>query len=356
MNNSLKSTLKSIGVIILGGSGYGAKEFLRLAILHPELEIASIISSTNSGELVSKIHKELNSLCNLKFSKTVDLDVLAQFAHKFIVLALPHEESEKFVINNFQELQTKQICILDLSGAFRLKNKTERSNYYGPIVKELTEEIINSFEYGLTEINSDKIKSATNISNPGCFATGAILSIHPLKSLNILNIAIDGKSGSSGAGRGLKQNFHHPELSGSSFPYAVLKHRHSAEIIEYCIENKKINLAFTPHVIPISRGMLISSYVFLSESKSKQEIIELYTNTYKNCPFIRLVQDPSEIRLVAGSNFCDIYIEVKDNIICVTAALDNLIKGMAGQAIQNINLKCGLPESMGLNHSGLGLV
>jgi N-acetyl-gamma-glutamyl-phosphate reductase len=102
--------------------------------------------------------------------------------------------------------------------------------------------------------------------------------------------------------------------------------------------------------------MLITSYVFLNESKSKQEIIELYTNTYKNCPFIRLVQEPSEIRIVAGSNFCDIYIEVKENIVCVTAALDNLVKGMAGQAIQNINLKCGLPESMGLNHSGLGLI
>ena len=350
--------IDNIGIILIGGTGYGAKEFLRLSLNHAKLEIVQICSSSEQGNKVQDTHKELINLLDREYSAELDLNSLSGFKNKFLVLALPHGQSQNFIGKNYSECKKRNIHILDLSGDFRIKDKTTRGIWY-PSVIDLEEEIFNSFSYGMCEINRKEIKNSQNIANPGCFSTGAILSIYPLvKSMKnkILNIAIDGKSGSSGGGKSPKNAFHHPELNASAFSYSALKHRHESEM-EECLGLENLNkLAFVPHVIPLSRGMLVSSFIFTSCEHSQEEIDEIYKTTYKNEPFVRLLDTPPEIRLVAGSNFIDINVVVRKNVISVTACLDNLVKGMAGQAIQNINIISGEDETMGLNLAPLGLL
>ncbi len=349
---------KKIGIILIGGTGYGAKEFLRLSLNHRELEIFQVCSTSEQGNDVQDTHKELLGLMDKEFSSEMNLDLLDGFSYKFLILALPHGESQKFVLKNFQECKEKQIHIIDLSGDFRIKNKTVREYFY-PSKEDLSPDILSSFAYGLSEINREEIKTTTNIANPGCFSSGAILSLSPLVqsfSDRIMNIAIDGKSGSSGGGKNPNQKFHHPELNSSSYAYSQLTHRHLGEIEESLSMFGLDKIAFTPHVIPISRGMIISSYVFSSESLDKNEILDAYKAAYKDEPFIRIRESSPEIRLVAGSNFLDLNIVVKNNIVSITACLDNLIKGMAGQAIQNINIISDLDETTGLRTPALGLI
>lgn len=349
--------MNKIGAILIGGTGYGAKEFLRLSLNHPELEVVEICSKSESSKYISDLHREFKNILDSRFSQTPSLDLLTPFTHKFIVLALPHGESQLFVKDHFINCKENGIHILDLSGDFRITDTEKRETWY-PNQHNLSEEIYKSFTYGLSEINKDQIKSAQNICNPGCFSTGAILSLYPLiKNYPdlIINIAIDGKSGSSGGGKSPKQTFHHPELNSSAYAYNVLKHRHEAEITDALgVEENK--LAFVPHVIPLSRGMLISAYIFTKDKIKQDDLTNLYISTYKQSKFVRILSNPPEIRLVAGSNFIDIYPVVRDNVISITVAFDNLVKGMAGQAIQNINILSELKEDTGLKLAPLGLV
>lgn len=349
--------IDKIGIILIGGTGYGAKEFIRLSLNHPKLELAQVCSRTQSGQSLGSVHREFSHLTEVKFSKDLDLTTLSQYEHKFIILGLPHGESQNFIDEYYQECFNKNIHILDLSGDFRIKEKATREIWY-PSKNTITTEMYDSFTYGLSEINKERIKTATNIANPGCFATGAIISLYPLTknlSAEILNISVDGKSGSSGGGKSPKSAFHHPELNGSAFSYSALNHRHEAEMTEYLMIKNDSSFAFTPHVIPLSRGMLISSYIFMKTVISEDKIMNLFKQEYGASPFVRLLNSPPEIRLVAGSNFIDLHVVVRKNVISVTACLDNLIKGMAGQAIQNINIMSGEDERLGLNLAPLGL-
>jgi N-acetyl-gamma-glutamyl-phosphate reductase len=347
-----------IGIILVGGTGYGAKEFIRLSLNHPKLELAQIYSRSESDHSIDSIHRELSHLTHLKFSSALDLDILSKYEHKFFVLGLPHGESQNFIELHFEECKINNIHIIDLSGDFRIKEKTVRELWY-PTKTTINEDVFNSFTYGLSEINKESIKTATHIANPGCFATGAIISLYPLTknlSAEIVNISVDGKSGSSGGGKSPKSAFHHPELNGSAFSYSALNHRHEAEMKECLNIQDNSSFAFAPHVIPISRGMLVSSYIFMKTEISEDRINSLFKQEYENSPFVRLLNSPPEIRLVAGSNFIDLHVVARKNVISVTACLDNLVKGMAGQAIQNINLMSGEDEKLGLNLAPLGLI
>lgn len=347
-----------IGIILIGGTGYGAKEFLRLSLNHPLIETVQVVSISQDGHKIQNTHRELYNLIDKEFSKDLKLELLNPYKNKFVVLALPHGESQNFINKHFQECIGNNIHILDLSGDFRIKEKAVREIWY-PTKTTIDEDVFNSFTYGLSEISKESIKTATHIANPGCFATGAIISLYPLtKNLSpeIVNISVDGKSGSSGGGKSPKSAFHHPELNGSAFSYSALNHRHEAEMRE-CLKIKDANnFAFTPHVIPISRGMLVSSYIFLKTEISEDRINNLFKQEYGNSPFVRLLNSPPEIRLVAGSNFIDLHVVVRKSVISVTACLDNLVKGMAGQAIQNINIMSNEDEKLGLNLAPLGLI
>lgn len=347
-----------IGITLVGGTGYGAKEFLRLSLNHPKFEIVQVCSASEQGNKIQNSHRELLKLIDKEFSKNLNLDSLTPFKSKFIILALPHGESQNFIYEHYLECKNRGIHILDLSGDFRIKHKQTREAWY-PTKATLDEDIYNSFTYGLCEINQEKIKNSQNIANPGCFSTGAILSLYPLvKALGdkILNIAVDGKSGSSGGGKSPKNAFHHPELNSSAFSYNALNHRHEAEMVDCLGLEIQTKLAFVPHVIPLSRGMMISSFVFTSTELTQEDVSQIYKKEYEKGPFIRLLESPPEIRLVAGSNFIDMHIVVRKNVISITACLDNLVKGMAGQAIQNINIVCGEDERLGLNLAPLGLL
>lgn len=341
---------KEIGVIIIGGTGYGAKEFLRLAQNHPEMDIAQVVSNSSSNLQINEIHPNLSSYSSLKFSEKINLDVLTSYNNKFIVLALPPEHSAQFIKENIDTAEKNNIKLVDLSGCCRIKNKESRIFHY-PESESINSKISN-FQYGLPELYREAISKCTHISNPGCYATSSILSIAPFTSLNIDHIIIDGKSGSSGAGKSLSPNFHHPELSSDAFAYKIGTHRHQAEIYE----NINCEIEFVPHVIPISRGMLTTSYIRLKEKHSEKDILDKLNSFYVKSSFITIKNSPPHIKDVIGSNYCHLYCTVKGKNIIVVSAIDNLVKGMAGQAIQNINIMCGLNEGRGISHNGLGLV
>ncbi len=345
---------KKIGLTVYGSAGYGAKELFRLCEGHQEIEIQEVISKNQPDTKLGEIHGNLSKFHNIKTVDRVNFDKLAQNERRFIVLCTPPTVSAQAVAELENEALKSDVKIVDLSGCFRLDNKKSRSQFY-PESTDLEDTTHDSFTYGLPELNLEKIKKAQNISNPGCYATAAILSIHPIRSSGISSIVVDGKSGSSGGGKTLGKKFHHPELNGNCFAYKVGNHRHQPEISEKS-QLTDIPLIFCPHVIPLSRGMMTTTYVQLKAPLSKSEVNEMFFNAYRDSPFIRIKKDPPEIRNVAGSNFCDIHFEVIDTTIIVTAAIDNLVKGMAGQAIQNINLMSGIDQTTGLLSPGLGLV
>ncbi|HMO18929.1 MAG TPA: N-acetyl-gamma-glutamyl-phosphate reductase [Oligoflexia bacterium] len=355
-----------ISVTLIGATGFGAKEFLRLSQFHPEIEVIEIVSKSSSGKRITELHPELSGLTTCKedkFSSTIctssfDLKKTNPSSQRnFILLALPHKESARFVEEYSEFLLESKVHIIDLSGNFRLNQSTPREKWYGQMSKEIYANCFSFFTYGLPEINREKIKVARHIANPGCYATASILALYPItKNLNAISIAIDGKSGSSGAGRSPSSVFHHPELNGNSFPYKVMDHRHEPEISENLSLPSDLPLFFTPHVIPLSRGMLVSCYVHLREDISESYLDDLFINTFKNEKFIRLRNEPPQIKHVAGSNFCDIYWRIRGRQVSVIVAIDNLVKGMSGQAIQNINVISGLEESTGLDHSGIGII
>jgi N-acetyl-gamma-glutamyl-phosphate reductase common form len=347
----------SIGCILAGGTGYGAKEFLRLSSQHPCITLVQATSSSASGKLISDVHCELGNLNSLTYTQSPDFSLLEEFSHRFLLLALPHGESLSFYAKHKKQIEAHNVHIIDLSGDFRIKDQNLREKHYGALPEEISPEDYASFTYGLSEINREKIRTAEHIANPGCYPTAAILSVYPVtRHFRIESLVIDGKSGSSGAGRNPSQAFHHPELASNSFPYKVLSHRHEPEIAEHGIVPDAASLMFVPHVLPLSRGMMITSYLQLAEEIPENKIIGAFSDTYENSFFVRIRNSPPQLRHVVGSNFCDMNVSVRGKQLVVTACIDNLIKGMAGQAIQNINIISGLDEEIGLKLPGLGLV
>lgn len=346
-----------IGCTLLGGTGYGAREFLRLAIQHPHIKVTQIVSSSASGKEIGSIHEELQGLISIRCTDQVDFSLLSPYKHRFVILALPHGESLSFYANHKEEIESADIHIIDLSGDFRIKDLDVRASHYGKLPEKLSSEDYNKFIYGLSETNRENIKKATHIANPGCYPTAAILALHPLtKNFKVQSVIIDGKSGSSGAGRTPSQNFHHPELNSNAFAYKILEHRHEPEIMEHTHVHKNQNtFMFVPHVIPLSRGMMVTAYAQLSEDVPEKEIKQAFQEQYKDSLFVRIKDTAPNIRHVAGSNFCDIHIKTRNSQVVVTSCIDNLIKGMTGQAIQNINIISGRNESDGLKTPGLGL-
>ncbi len=342
-----------IRVSIAGATGYVGQELLRLLLQHPQVEIASLGSSSHDGQSFAELCPQMRKQCEKVLAPTNLLELSQDCDVLF--LALPHGTSGATLTKKIVD-STK---IIDLSGDFRLLSDAEIEKWYGkaPADKSLVGEAV----YGLPELNKKKISASSFIANPGCYATAAILALAPLAMAGLIvenSIVLDGKSGVSGAGRLLSQSLQFSECNESIKAYALPHHKHCAEIEQTLgqVGGAQFITTFAAHLVPMNRGILMTSYAQLkSESTSLADVDDAFHSLYENEPFIRVSNIGNgagmpETRWVKGTNFCDIgyTIDARTNKIVIVSAIDNLVKGAAGQAIQNMNLMFGHPETEGL--------
>jgi len=339
-----------INVGIIGVTGYTGQELIRILLNHPGVRISALYSRSASGKSISELFPEFAYRLNLVCSKPDIKDITDKC--DLIFLALPHTTSIEFV----PKLLKAGKRVIDLSADYRFKDLKTYEKFYQHKHKDKIS--LKEAIYGLPELSRAKIKSAKLIANPGCYPTAAILALAPLVALNSVDlnsIIIDAKSGVSGAGKKLAEGFLFSEANEDFKAYKVGVHQHMPEINQglSSLAGKKVNVTFVPHLLPLNRGILETIYVKKDKSlKNKgQNLIELYKKFYKKEPFVRIKTEGSFPRLkdVVGTNFCDIGIKGDQNNIIIISAIDNLVKGASGQAVQNMNIMYGLPENLGLS-------
>jgi len=333
--------MKRIKVGIINVTGYTGMELARLLCRHPKVKLASVTGRSAIG----------NKLCQI-FPHLSDIDLIVQPELEDVALAfsaMPHKASAEGVL----EALERGIKVVDLSADFRLKEAAEYQLWYQashPAPQLLAEAV-----YGLTELNRSQIASARLVANPGCYPTGAILALAPAVEGGIIapDIIIDSKSGVSGAGRTLTLNTHFSEANENVSAYALDGHRHLPEIVQELqkLTPETLSITFLPHLVPMTRGILTSCYAQLLRGEtSKEEVKQLYQEFYRDEPFVKVVDFPPGTKQTWGNNLCLIYatIDSRTGRLIVISCLDNLVKGGAGQAIQNMNLMLGFPETAGL--------
>lgn len=340
-----------INVAILGGSGYTGSELLRLLLSHPHVNITAVTSERSSGTRVSDLFLHLRNI-DLKF-ELLDLKVLTKKADLFF-LCLPHKTSQEtaaFLYNAGKK-------VIDLSADYRIKDPKAYQEWYN--APHLFPSLLKKAVYGLPEIYRQQIKKSSIIANPGCYPVSSILGLAPIIGKNFIDtdsIIIDSKSGTSGAGRGPAQPFMFCEVNESVKAYAVTSHRHTPEIEQELrlISKEKVNIIFTPHLMPMDRGILSTIYIRLKKNINLQSVQKLYQDFYRNESFVRVLENgvyPST-KAVKGSNFCDLSIFLnkrspRRQTLIVVSAIDNLLKGASGTAVQNMNIMYGFDETAGL--------
>lgn len=340
--------MKRLKVGIFGGSGYGGSELLRILLFHPHVEIELVTANEHAGKPVVAVHRNLLGLTDLSFTRAPEeLDGLADL--DFIFLALPHGQAMEIVPR-----LPAGVRAIDLSGDFRLGSRAEFEAHYG---REHTALHLQSeFVYGLTEVNRERIRSARFISNPGCFATATLLGLAPLAAEKILSgrVIVDAKTGSSGSGAKAAANTHHPQRMNSFYAYKPFTHQHVPEIEQAlrAINDWTSELVFMTHSLPVARGIFASIYAETKSELGVEEVRGLFSEFYRDAFFVRLVEGSPDINWVKTTNFCDIGFAVRGRQLVVFSALDNLVKGAAGQAVQNMNLMAGLDEKTGLILAG----
>ena len=348
-----------IRVAVLGASGYIGGEALRLLLGHPEVEVVAVTSPSHAGQSVTRVHPHLTRLTELRFQ--ADLDTAAAAELDAIFLALPHGAAmarvpELLAAGGRGGPQGVGPVLFDLSGDFRLKDPAAFEQYYG--MAQTAPDWAAQAAYGLTEWNGDAIRAARLVACPGCFPTGALLALTPLARAGLLTgpVVIDSKTGSSGSGKEPGEGTHHPTRAADFRAYGLFTHRHRPEIAQelgkWQPSAAPLRVTFTPHSAPMVRGIFTTAYAFPNTALSPSELTALYAEAYADAWFVRLVDSP-RVAVVTHSNFCDITATTDGaGTIIVTSALDNLIKGGAGQAVQNLNLAFGRPESLGLTFPG----
>jgi len=324
-------------VTIIGASGYTGGELIRLLLMHPNTEITAATSRSLAGQKVSDRHPHLAGLTDLSFTNqeisSIDCDIA--------FLAVPHTQAMAYVT----PLLEQGIKVIDLSADYRLP-KTIYEETYGVAHTAYLEA-----PYGLCELHRDEIRNTSLIANPGCFPTGATLAAAPLAKDASL-VIYDSKTGVSGAGDNPSKTTHYPNVADTLTAYKLTTHRHTPEMRqELATLGSQAACYFTPHLLPVNRGILTTAHIMLHEPLEQEEIEKRYREFYKNEYFVRL-QAPS-LSHVRGSNFCDITVEVQGHRVVAVSAIDNLVKGAAGQAIQNMNIMCGYREQDGLSHAGM---
>jgi N-acetyl-gamma-glutamyl-phosphate reductase len=326
-----------VRVGIIGAGGYTGSELLRLLCNHQKAEVVAATSRKWKGKEIWKLHRFLKGFYSLRFVSP-ELKNLEECDAVFT--AVPHGEAMKYV----PQLLDAGIKVVDLSADYRLDVETYEK-IYGK-----RHEGYRKAVYGLTELHRDEIGKANLVANPGCYSTSTVLAAAPLANEGIVErIIFDSKSGITGAGAEPTNFTHYPNLHEAIIPYRVTNHRHYCEMVKEMSEFQQgIRISFTPQVFPGSRGILTNAHIFLLEEIDKEETYRIYEKFYDGCYFIRL-QDEVRLSWVRGSNFCDIAIFIGEDRIVVSSAIDNLVKGASGQAIQNMNVMFGLNERTGLD-------
>ena len=338
----------NIRVGIFGGSGYGGSELLRILLFHPNVELAFVTANEQAGKPIAEVHKNLNGLTQLSFIKTPeDLETLGQVDCVF--LALPHGQAMELVPRLPRNLKA-----IDLSGDYRLRDQSVFEQHYKQPHTAMSSQA--EFVYGLTETNRNAVREARLVANPGCFATATLLGVAPLVANGLLNgrIVVDAKTGSSGSGAKAASNTHHPQRMNSFYAYKPFTHQHVPEIEQELdrVGEWTSELVFMTHSLPVARGIFASIYAEAKEQLTETELRKIFDEYYRDSFFIRLVNGSPDINWVKTTNFCDIGFAVRGKQIVIFSAIDNLVKGAAGQAVQNMNLMFGLDEKTGLILAG----
>jgi N-acetyl-gamma-glutamyl-phosphate reductase len=332
---------------IINVTGYAGVELARLLYQHPQVELTSVTGRSAAGQRLGKVFPHLSC---------IDLTIEPELGEVDLVFsAMPHRESAKEVI----PLLNRGIKVVDISADFRLKDAAEYLSWYG--FTHPAPQLLEQAVYGLTELYRSQVASAQLVANPGCYPTGAILALAPAVKEGLIesNIIVDSKSGVSGAGRTLSAQTHYSEANEDATAYALDGHRHLPEIIQelkLLRTEQSPSVTFVPHLIPMTRGILTTGYAPLAsgtistDKKGEAELRQLYLDFYKDEPFVKVVEFSPHTKHTWGNNLCFIHptIDYRTGNLIVISCLDNLVKGAAGQAIQNMNLMLGLPETTGL--------
>jgi N-acetyl-gamma-glutamyl-phosphate/LysW-gamma-L-alpha-aminoadipyl-6-phosphate reductase len=343
---------------VVGASGYVGGELLRLLVVHPKVEVNMVTSRQKAGEYVHRIHPSLKGFIDLTFSP-LDMEKLVNSCD-IVFTSVPHGKSNKIV----KELYGRGIKIIDLSADFRLKNPKDYVKWYG--WEHPFPELLSKSAYGVPELHREDIKKSQLVSCPGCMAVTSLLALKPLIENNLIDtehIIVDSKIGSSGAGIKANAGTHHAMRYGVIRPYKPAKHRHTGEIEQELglIAKKTIKVSMSPHAVNIVRGILTTNHTFMKKPMSELELWKVYRSSYRDEPFLRFIRDKKGLykfpdpKFLIGSNFCDIGFDIdEDNQRLVSlSASDNLMKGAAGSAIQNMNILYGFDETEGLKYTPL---
>lgn len=333
---------------IIGATGYAGSELVRLLYSHPYIELTAISSVSYIGKKISEVYPSFNAINDCVL---VDEDTVINSCD-IVFASLPHGLAEKIA----RKCYDKGVKLIDLGADFRLSDDQDYSKWYG--LEYGDKELHKHAVYCIPELHRERVKGAEIIGNPGCYPTSISLALAPLLRLGVIDtstIIIDSKSGVTGAGRGLTQTTHYPDCNEAFSPYKIAAHRHTPEIEEVLsdIAGVKLRVTFVPHLLPLNRGIVSTIYANLSANADIAKIKADYRKFYEKEKFVRVLEDGavSNLKNVKYSNYCDIslHFDERTNRIIVVSAIDNMVKGAAGQAIQNMNIMLGLSESSGLD-------
>jgi len=340
---------------IVGGSGYTGGELLRLLLGHPEVEVKQVTSRSLAGKFVTVAHPNMRGHTKLKFVTPDELEPC-----DVIFVCVPHGSAA----SQAKQLMSLAKVVIDLSADFRLNNPEDYETWYG--WEHPDRELLGKVVYGLPELHREEIRNADYIASPGCMSTASILALYPLIQSGLADpempVVVEAKTGSSGSGGAASPSSHHPERAGVIRPFKSTGHRHSAEIIqELKVNGHTPKISFSATGVEAVRGILATGHVFTKEAVTDRDLWGIYRTVYGEEPFIRIVKERTGIyrapepKILSGTNFCDVGFEVDPhaNRVVVTAAIDNLMKGAAGQAVQSMNIRHGFAETAGLEFIGL---
>jgi N-acetyl-gamma-glutamyl-phosphate reductase len=327
--------VNKIDVGIVGATGYTGLELVKILIKHPSFNL-NYIANSEGGVTINQLHPSLSNVCELDVKKADVVECAKECS--LVFLALPHKTAMAYV----KPLIESGIKVVDLSADYRLPQKLYEEFY----TKHSDSKNLQHVVYGLPEMFRNQLKDATLVANPGCFPTSAILGILPFMQKRVKNtpIIIDAKTGVSGAGKKLSEVTHFVNVNDNLFAYNPLLHRHAPEIAQ------KLNVDFdevhfVPHLVPVTRGMISSIYI---QVQGDFDAFEILNEFYKDSVHVRISKNPVDMKNVAGTNFCDIYVKQKANILFISSAIDNLMRGASSQAVVNANLMMGLGECDGI--------